>query len=108
MHQGIARFIHDPLMGPYARALLTEACTHIGQTEEGWEVLTEALNEVEQGEGRFYTAELYRLKGDLLLRQAITNAPQAEACFQQALIMSWAGLESRVDNRRNLAEEVTR
>jgi predicted ATPase len=28
---------------------------------------------------------LYRLKGELLLRRAITHAPQAEACFQQAL-----------------------
>jgi predicted ATPase len=30
-------------------------------------------------------AELYRLKGELLLQQAAPNAPQAETCFQQAL-----------------------
>ena len=30
-------------------------------------------------------AEAYRLQGEILLRQAIPNAAQAEACFQQAL-----------------------
>ena len=46
------------------------------------------IEEVEQSEGRFYTAELYRLKGELLLRQAMTNAPQAEASFRQALALA--------------------
>src|SRR5207247_8273292 len=32
-----------------------------------------------------YEAEVYRIKGELLLQQAIPDAPQAEACFQQAL-----------------------
>jgi predicted ATPase len=34
---------------------------------------------------QWYAAELSRLKGALLLRQAVPNATQAEACFQQAL-----------------------
>jgi predicted ATPase len=82
MHPGIAP--SERLMAPYFRALLAEAHATIGQTVEGWAVLAEALAEVDQGEGRFYAAELHRLKGELLLRQAMTNAPQAEACFQQA------------------------
>jgi predicted ATPase len=32
-----------------------------------------------------YTAAGHRLHGELLLRQAIPDVPQAEACFQQAL-----------------------
>ena len=36
-------------------------------------------------EVRFYAAELYRLQGALLLRQAVPDAPQAEECFRQAL-----------------------
>ena len=83
MRQGIPP--SERLMAPYLRALLAEAHATIGQTEEGWAVLAEVLDEVGQGEGRFYAAELYRLKGELLLRQAMTNAQQAEACFQQAL-----------------------
>jgi predicted ATPase len=48
-------------------------------------MLEKALDEVNQGEGRFYTAELHRLKGELLLRQSVSNTSQAEACFHQAL-----------------------
>ena len=33
-------------------------------------------------------AEAYRLQGELLLRQAIPDAAQAEACFQQALAIA--------------------
>ena len=35
--------------------------------------------------GRQTEAELHRLHGELLLRQAVPDAPAAEACFQQAL-----------------------
>ena len=83
MRPGIAP--SERLMAPYFRALLAEAYATIGQIAEGWAVLAEALEEVDQGEGRFYAAELHRLKGELLLRQTMTNASQAEACFQQAL-----------------------
>jgi len=85
MRQGVARFAHDRLMGPYARALLAEACVHIGQMEEGWAVLEKALAEVDQSEGRFYAAELQCLKGELLLRQTAPDHQQAEHCFHQAL-----------------------
>ena len=37
---------------------------------------------------RHYAAELYRLKGALLLQQAVPDAAQAEACFQQALAIA--------------------
>jgi class 3 adenylate cyclase/tetratricopeptide (TPR) repeat protein len=83
MRQGIPP--SERLMAPYLRALLAEAHATRERTEEGWAVLAEVLDEVNQGKGRFYAAELYRLKGELLLRQAMTNAQQAETCFQQAL-----------------------
>src|SRR5207245_4025813 len=34
---------------------------------------------------RFYEAELYRLKGELLLQHATGGSDEAETCFQQAL-----------------------
>jgi predicted ATPase len=37
---------------------------------------------------RLFEAEVYRIKGELLLRQAVPDAPQAEACFQQALTVA--------------------
>jgi predicted ATPase len=49
------------------------------------EVLTEALAEMDTTELHYYDAELYRLKGALLLQQAAPDAAQAENCFHQAL-----------------------
>ena len=48
-------------------------------------MLTEALTLVSScGEGN-YAAELYRLKGELLLQQATGHGDEVETCFHQAL-----------------------
>ncbi len=70
---------------PYFLALLAEAYEKAGQIEEGLSTLAEALIFVGTSGQRFYEAELYRLKGELLLRRSVPNASEAEACFQQAL-----------------------
>ena len=70
---------------PLFLALLAEAYGVLGQIEEGLHVLAEALAAVEHTGGRFYEAELNRLKGELLLRQAPPDEDQAETCFRQAL-----------------------
>jgi len=56
---------------------------HAGQRDEGLRLVTEALERTQSGE-RSWEAELYRLKGELLLSQA-SPPEEAEACFQQAL-----------------------
>jgi TOMM system kinase/cyclase fusion protein len=66
-------------------ALMAEAHGKVGQAEEGLSVLTEALTWVDKSGERFYEAELYRLKGVLLLKQAVLDVSQAEACLHQAL-----------------------
>jgi predicted ATPase len=83
MCQGLAalRATGDELRRPQYMALLAEAYGGIGQSEEGLNVLAEALAAVEKTGGRFYEAELYRLKGELLRRQALPNEDQAETCF---------------------------
>jgi predicted ATPase len=66
-------------------ALLAKACRHLGQSEEGLRVVAEALaSGNSNGEGR-WTAELYRLQGELLLTLASEHHAEAETCFQQAL-----------------------
>ena len=37
---------------------------------------------------RYCEAEVYRIKGELLLRQAVPDEPQAEVCFQQSLTIA--------------------
>jgi predicted ATPase len=57
----------------------------MGQAEAGLTLLREALGLMAQTEERWDEAELYRLKGELLLQQSVENHVEAEACFHQAL-----------------------
>jgi DNA-binding winged helix-turn-helix (wHTH) protein/predicted ATPase len=70
---------------PYFLSLLAEAYRVEGRPEEGLNTLAEALVMMDTTEMRFYEAELYRLKGALVLQQSSNHAPEAEACFHQAL-----------------------
>jgi class 3 adenylate cyclase/predicted ATPase len=75
------------LSRPLFLLLLAEAAEHTGQVEAGRRLLAEALAAFEaSGRGDMLT-EAYRLQGGLL-RQATPDAPQAEACFQQALAIA--------------------
>jgi predicted ATPase len=73
---------------PYYRALLAEVYGAGGRAAEGLVVLAEALVLVEQTGARWNEAEIYRIKGTLLLHQAVPDAAQAAACFQQALAIA--------------------
>jgi predicted ATPase len=69
---------------------LAEAQAKAGQPGEGLTTLAEALAFVEETDERHWEAELYRLKGELLLMQgdeagAEASFHQAESCFQHAV-----------------------
>jgi len=68
-------------------ARLGEAYGRIGQVEKGLRLLTEALAVMDKGD-LWYEAEIHRIKGELLLQQAVPDVPQAESCFQQALAVA--------------------
>jgi predicted ATPase len=69
-------------------ALLAEAYGKVGQTEDGLTLLAEALEMVHSTGEHFYEAEIYRLKGALLL-SCLTHQPATvETCFRQALAVA--------------------
>jgi DNA-binding winged helix-turn-helix (wHTH) protein/predicted ATPase len=72
IHQGLAAFRASggEQMQTYSLARLAEAYGQGGQVEEGLAALTEALDFVDRTEERFYEAELYRLKGELMLQNS--------------------------------------
>jgi predicted ATPase len=70
---------------PYYLALLAEAYGQAGQPEAGLQALAQALTQVAATEERWWEAELYRLKGELLLHLPSADVSQAEASFHQAL-----------------------
>jgi adenylate cyclase len=106
MRQGLVAYeaTGAEVIRPHFLAMLGEALGKAGQVEEGLGLLEEAFK-VAWGNGDvYYEAELYRLKGELLLMQsagrgASLAAPtgkavvesksavmsQAESCFRQAL-----------------------
>jgi predicted ATPase len=69
MRQGLAAYQARgaELMRPYFLALLSDAYRKAGQADEGLTVLAEALATAHKTGECFYQAELYRLKGELLL-----------------------------------------
>lgn len=106
MREGLAALqaTGTELVRPHFLGLLAEALGHARQPEEGLRALEEALNLAQRGGERYYEAELYRLKGELLLMQASGQGPslaatsgkalieaeptaraQAEACFNQSI-----------------------
>jgi predicted ATPase len=105
MRQGLAaqRLTGAEVMLPHFLALLAEALGKTRQPEEGLRVLEEALELVHRNGGGNYHAELYRIKGELLLMQAADRGvsratggktvvkvkplvvAQAEGCFHQSI-----------------------
>ena len=73
---------------PWWLALLAEACGKVGQLDEGLRALEEALAAVQHNEEHHYEAEVYRLKGELLLQEAPAHEEEAEENFHQALAVA--------------------
>ncbi len=90
MQQGLAalRATGSGLRLPYYRALLAAAFGKTGHIAEGLRALDEAFAEVEQTGERWLEAEIYRLKGELLLHgeHGVRHAEMPpEECFLRAL-----------------------
>ena len=89
MEEGLAthRTLGAELVQPYYLAMLTETYGKRGQREVGVRVVAEALTKTDTHGERWWEAELYRLKGELLLNvpRGLAHAPEAEASFRQAL-----------------------
>ena len=75
---------------PYYYGFLADAYWKCGRTEDALRTLEEALATAHRTEDRFSEAELYRLKGEVLLSRPAADEAEAEACFQQALTVARA------------------
>jgi predicted ATPase len=92
MRQGMdaLQAIGSEIERPCFLALLAEACGKVGQAEEGLAALAEALTMVDKSGERFYEADLYRLRGQLILKSQVpgsrsTVEKDAEECFLKAI-----------------------
>jgi predicted ATPase len=87
VRQGIAawRATGAATFVPYFCTVLMDVSDHLGHPEDGLQALAEAHTLVEQHEERWWEAEIYRLRGVLLLRQPGMQQAEAEAWSQRAL-----------------------
>jgi len=73
------------LVRPHFMALLAEVLSKANETKAAMTLLDEAIALVDSKGERYYEAELYRLKGELLLSQSATNA---EECFKRSMAIA--------------------
>jgi predicted ATPase len=80
MRQGLAAFraTGAECLRPYYLALLAEVHGQAGQAQEGLNLLSEAQAVVDRNGERWWQAEIYRLKGELMLKQCRVEGLQAE------------------------------
>jgi predicted ATPase len=70
---------------PYFCTVLADVSAYLGYTEDGLQALTEAYTLMEQHEERWWEAEVWRLRGVLLLRRPGVPQAEAETWLQRAL-----------------------
>ena len=78
MQQGLSRLAghRNRVVAALFLALLAEAYGKTGQTEEGLDVVAEALRCADKTRERFYEAELYRLKGNYAYSLGSLKSPR--------------------------------
>jgi predicted ATPase len=69
----------------YFLGLLSDARIKAGQPSEAMKAVEEAISLVETTGERFYSAELHRLRGELLAQASIGQCEEAKAEFKRAI-----------------------
>jgi predicted ATPase len=64
---------------------LAEACMKADRLDDALSTVSEAVAAADQQEERYYEPDIYRVKGEVLLRQDYSNIRQAEDCFRMAV-----------------------
>ena len=75
---------------PIFLAHLARAYAEVGQFDDAWHCIGEALSAVETTKERWYEAEINRIGGEIALRLPQLGSPQAEAFFERALTIARA------------------
>jgi len=73
---------------PSLEAALAEAEASAGETDAALRRLDDALAELERTEQRWYEAELYRIRGEILLKRDPANTAAAEQSLQAAIAIA--------------------
>jgi predicted ATPase len=75
---------------PIYLALLARACGDLGQFDDAWSHIGEAIAAVETTKETWYEAEVHRIASEIALMSPKRDAEKAEACFERALAVARA------------------
>jgi predicted ATPase len=75
---------------PIFLAHLSRAYAEVGQFDDAWYSIGEALSAVETTKERWYEAEINRISGEIALKLPQLGPSQAEAYFERALTIARA------------------
>jgi predicted ATPase len=64
------------------------ACAELGEFNEAWSYIDEAMTTVETTKETWYEAEFHRIAGEIALMSPERDAVRAEACFERALAVA--------------------
>jgi hypothetical protein len=78
------------MLAPYRLGRAVAAFLEAGETADGIALLAEAIRAMEAGDERWYEAELFRLKGLLLVASSMDAQAEAEVCFRHAMDVAHA------------------
>ena len=73
---------------PVWLSLLARAYGELGQFDEAWSYIGEAITAVETTKETWYEAEVHRIAGEIALMSPEPDAAKAEACFERALAVA--------------------
>jgi predicted ATPase len=66
------------------------ACGELGQFDDAWSYIGEAVTAVETTKETWYEADIHRIAGEIALMSPKRDAAKAEACFERALAVARA------------------
>jgi tetratricopeptide (TPR) repeat protein len=97
------RFTLSDLLGS-----ISEAYGMYGDIEKAMDFMEQALTEVQRGGEHYYEAELYRIKGELILKKADDKnrkeeEKKAEECFKQSLKVAQEQMAKSFELRTSLS-----
>ena len=73
---------------PVSFAHLTKAYAELGQSDDDWRCIAEAMATMKTTRESWWEAEVHRMAGEVALQSPKPDAPKAEACFERALAVA--------------------
>jgi predicted ATPase len=78
------------IFSPVYLTLLARACGELGQFDEAWSYIGEAMTAIETTKETWHEADVHRIAGEIALMSPEPDAARAEAYFERALAVARA------------------